>query len=99
MTLTLWTRNPPSVRTESGFPDSFKDVGGELEFAGGANDELNPAEADPIDGVDVDDFGIDGGDGPRAEAPTFWLTIICSPWRRPRLDKGSSGTMMSDWGG
>lgn len=100
--LTRWTRNPPSVRTESGFPDGFDVVGGGLELvAGGANDELpvSPAEADPIEGADVDDFDFCGEDGPRDEAPAFWLTIICSPWRRPRLDNGSSGTMVSDWGG
>ena len=93
MMLTLWTRNPPSVRTASGFPDGFEDVGGGLEFAG-ANDEL---PVDPIDGAGADDIGFNMEDGPRAEA--FWLTIICSPWRRPKLDNGSSGTIVSDWGG
>lgn len=42
-------------------------------MAGGANDELpvSPAEADPIEGADVDDFDFCGEDGPRDEAPAF----------------------------
>ena len=44
-------------------------------------------------------FELDGEDGARTTAPDFWLTMICSPCFSPRLESGSSGTMVSDRGG
>jgi len=103
--LTRCTRNPPSVATESGSDVSLTAFGEAEE----APEEKPARRLDPDTGAT--EAGADmraeaeaavelgGEDGVRTAAPAFWLTIICSPCFSPRLESGSSGTMVSDRGG